>query len=357
MRINVTKTFLPPIEEYHELLEEIWDSRWVTNRGKLVRRLESELREYLAVEDLLCVNNGTIAIQLAIRALDLKGEIVTTPFSYVATTSSIVWENCVPVFADIDADTLTIDPEKIEEAISPQTCAIIATHVFGNPCDVEAIRKIAARHGLKVIYDAAHCFGVEYKGESILNWGDISTLSFHATKLFHTGEGGAVICKDPDVASRVYYMHNFGHKGPEDFQGLGINGKMSELQAAMGLALLPHLGAVMEGREVACKRYDSMLTFDGFRKQGFQKEAVSNFSYYPIIFGSQSDLLKVINRLRAKEVYPRRYFYPSLDSLPYVHCSTELKISREVSENILCLPLYHDLTPEDQELICSAVNT
>ena len=219
--INVTQTFLPPLEEYTKYLEKIWDSKWLTNRGVLIKELERNLKDFLGVENLLMVNNGTIALQIAIKALELKGEIITTPFSYVATVSSIVWENCQPVFVDIDEDYLTIDETKIEEAITEKTSAILATHVYGNPCNVEAIQKIAERYNLKVIYDAAHCFGVKYKGESILNWGDISTLSFHATKVFHTGEGGAVICNNEELAHKIFYSHNFGHNGSEEFFGLG----------------------------------------------------------------------------------------------------------------------------------------
>ncbi len=232
--INVTQTFLPPIEEYVEYLQQIWDSRWLTNRGRLIQELEVKLKDYLGIENLLIVNNGTIALQIAIKALNLKGEIITTPFSYVATVSSIVWENCEPVFVDIDKDYLTIDETKIEAAITDKTSAILATHVYGNPCNVEAIQAIAEKHNLKVIYDAAHCFGVKYKGESILNWGDVSTLSFHATKLFHTGEGGGIVCNDEQLAHKIFYHHNFGHNGPEEFFGLGVNAKLSELNAARG---------------------------------------------------------------------------------------------------------------------------
>ncbi|HUF03559.1 MAG TPA: DegT/DnrJ/EryC1/StrS family aminotransferase [Aridibacter sp.] len=356
MAINVTKTFLPPIEEYKNYLQTVWQSHWVTNRGDLVRELEEKLRKYLGVSDLLCVNNGTMAIQLAIRALELSGEIVTTPFSYVATTSSIVWENCEPVFADIDEETLTIDPNAVEEAINDKTTAILATHIFGNPCDVEAIEDIAKQHGLKVIYDAAHCFGVRYRGESILNWGDVSTLSFHATKLFHTGEGGGVVCRDPEISKRVYYMHNFGHKGPEDFQGLGINGKMSELQAAMGLAVLPHIDEVIEGRREVTERYEELLSFKNFRKPTIREGTEWNYAYYPVVFERHGDLENCVTRLNKLDIFPRRYFYPSLDSLPYVSTRSELAVSSRVADNILCLPLFHDLSDDDQRLICRTVN-
>src|SRR5688572_26446200 len=258
--INVTQTFLPPLDDYVAYLERVWESKWLTNRGQLVRELEQKLEDYLGIKNLLLLTNGTIALQIAIKALELTGEIITTPFSYVATVSSIVWENCIPVFVDIDPNYLTIDETKIEDAITERTTAILATHVYGNPCYVEAINDIATRHDLKVIYDAAHCFGVKYKGGSVLDWGDISTLSHHATKLFHTGEGGAIVCNDRELADKIFYHHNFGHSGPEAFFGLGINGKMSELNAAMGLAMLPYIDEITAKRQAVCVAYDAAFS-------------------------------------------------------------------------------------------------
>ncbi|MEX0929870.1 MAG: DegT/DnrJ/EryC1/StrS family aminotransferase, partial [Balneolales bacterium] len=226
---------MPPQQEYEACLKGIWDRGWITNNGPLVQKLEQKLKNYLRLNNILYVSNGTIALQFAIRVLGLKGEIITTPFTYIATTSSIVWENCKPVFVDIDSETLNIDPEKIEKAFTSNTKAILATHCFGNPCDVEAIDQIAKKHNVKVIYDASHCFDTRYKGKSIFLWGDISTTSFHATKLFHTVEGGAVFTKDNELLSRMSYLRNFGHDGPEKFNGLGINGKNSEMHAAMGI--------------------------------------------------------------------------------------------------------------------------
>ena len=253
--VNVTKTFLPPKEEFDKLLEKVWQSNWLTNRGFLVKDLERAIKELLNSSDLLLMTNGTLPLQIALKALDLKGDIITTPFSYVATTSSIVWEGCQPVFVDIEEDYLTINASKIEDAITENTSAIMATHVFGNPCDVEAIAAIATKHQLKVIYDAAHCFGVTYKGQSIFNYGDVSTCSFHATKLFHTGEGGALFTNDKLLMDRVFYHHNFGHHGKEAFQGLGVNAKMSELQAAMGLAVLPYFDEIMNARKSLIANY------------------------------------------------------------------------------------------------------
>jgi dTDP-4-amino-4,6-dideoxygalactose transaminase len=232
--IPVTKTFLPQMEEYQEYIQGIWNRNWLTNNGPLVNELELRLKEYLQVKHLLFLGNGTIALQIAIKALGLKGEIITTPFSYVATTSSIVWEGCTPVFVDIDEATLNIDPEKIETAITPKTSAILATHCFGNPCDIDAIQQIADRYNLKVIYDAAHCFGTKYKGRSVFDYGDISTTSFHATKIFHTIEGGAVFTQDPDLLKKMAYMRNFGHDGPERFAELGINGKIRSFTRQWG---------------------------------------------------------------------------------------------------------------------------
>ena len=230
--ILVTKPFLPPIEEYESYLKEIWQREWLTNNGPLVNDFELKLKLYLQVPHLLYLCNGTVALQIAIRALELKGDVITTPFSFIATTSSILWEGIRPVFVDIDADTLNIDPNKIEAAITPQTSAILATHVYGNPCDIDAIEAIAKKHNLKVIYDAAHCFGTKYKGKSVYSYGDVSIASFHATKLFHTVEGGAVFTNDPDLLKKMAFMRNFGFNGPEDFEYMGVNGKNSEFHAS-----------------------------------------------------------------------------------------------------------------------------
>ena len=256
--INVTNTFLPPIEEYQIFIQRAYDKNWLTNRGELVLELENKLSDYLELKEskILCLNNGTIPLQIALKLMGNGGEIITTPFSYVATTASIVWENCHPVFVDIDPVHLTIDENKIEDAITSKTKCILATHVFGNPCNVDEIEKIAKKYNLKVIYDSAHCFGVKYKGKSIFEYGDISTCSFHATKLFHTGEGGAIFCKDPGLFHQVFYSHNFGHNGPVNFFGLGINAKLSELQAAMGLAVYPYLKYIINERAKIVRFYN-----------------------------------------------------------------------------------------------------
>jgi dTDP-4-amino-4,6-dideoxygalactose transaminase len=282
MNINVTKSYLPPLEEYVGYLRGIWERGHLTNAGPLVVELEQRLKDYLGVKHCFYVNNGTIALQIAIKALKLEGEVLTTPFSYVATTSSLVWEGCSPVFVDIDPVTLCIDPAKLEAAITPRTTAIMATHVYGNPCDVEAIAAIATRHGLRVIYDAAHAFGVEYKDQSVLNYGDISTLSFHATKLFHTVEGGAIITNDDEVAHRISYMRNFGHNGPEAFWGVGVNGKSSEFHAAMGLCVLPQVDNLVRRRREISERYDRILANTAIVRPQLQPGTTRyTYSYYP----------------------------------------------------------------------------
>jgi dTDP-4-amino-4,6-dideoxygalactose transaminase len=353
--INVTQTFLPPLEEYTAYLEKIWESKWLTNRGELVQKLEERLREYLCVENLLAVNNGTIALQIAIKAYGLAGEIITTPFSYVATASSIVWENCSPVFVDIDPRFLTIDESNIDAAITNKTSAILATHVYGNPCDVEAIEEIALRNNLRVIYDAAHCFGVRYKGESVLTWGDISTLSFHATKLFHTGEGGAIVCNDAELADVVFNYHNFGHRGAEHFWGLGINGKMSEISAAMGLAVLPYIDKILDRRKCACDHYDSLLENVNLERLELRAGTEWNYSYYPVIFPSEGALLRVKSAMHNQAIYPRRYFFPSLNTLPYV-TRREMKIAEDVSRRVLCLPMSAGLSESEITTICEIIN-
>ena len=354
MDIPVTKPFLPPRKEYEELIEGVWGRNWLTNNGPLVKRLEGELENYLGVSHLNFVSNGTIALQIAIKALELKGEIITTPFSYVATTSSIVWEGCKPVFVDINPKTLNIAPELIEQSITDKTSAILATHVFGNPCDIEAIREIANRHGLKVIYDAAHCFGTKYKGRSVYNYGDISTASFHATKLFHTTEGGAVITTDSEISSRVYRMRNFGHAGPGNFEGVGINGKNSEFHAAMGLCNLKYIGEMLEKREAQWQQYQDLLKGESIRCIHTNPDATFNYSYYPIIFENEEVTLQVKEELEKQGISPRRYFYPSLCELEYVDVK-RADVSTDISKRILCLPLYHTLKKEEQNIICDLI--
>ena len=352
--IPVTRPFLPPIEEYNELIAGIFQREWLTNNGPLVNDLELKIKRHLGINHLLFVGNGTIALQLAIKALGLKGKIITTPFSYVATTSSIVWEGCEPVFVDIEPDGFNIDPSKIEAAITPNVTGIIATHCFGIPCDVHAIQKIADKHNLKVIYDAAHAFGTTLEGKSIFHFGDVSTCSFHATKVFHTIEGGAVFCKDADVHQRVQYMRNFGHDGPEKFNGVGINGKNSEFHAAMGLVNLNYLNDIFSRRKQQCTWYSSNLS----RSTDLELPDVNadgwNYSYYPVIFPSEEACILVKSKLESTEIFPRRYFFPSLNLInqwSVRSCST----SESVASRILCLPLYHNMTEVDVQVITKLI--
>lgn len=348
--IPVTKPFLPPIQDYNNYVQGIWERNWLTNNGPLVLSLEAELKKHLDLENLLFVTNGTIAIQLAIKALGLKGNIITTPFSYVATTSSIVWEGCKPIFVDIDPDTFNINPSLIEKAIDSDTTAILATHCFGNACDIEAIDLIAKRNNLKVIYDAAHCFGSTYNGKSIFGFGDISTASFHSTKLFHSIEGGGVITSDPNLLKRMAYMRNFGHDGVEKFNGVGINGKNSEFHAAMGLCNLKYIERIRDKRKEQSLYYDELLTDFDAKRIVIQSKCGFNYAYYPIVFSSEEKLLKAKSALERQDISPRRYFFPSLSHLDYVQ-NQLTPVSDSVAKRILCLPLYHTLSRENQQLI------
>ncbi|MFA9189942.1 DegT/DnrJ/EryC1/StrS family aminotransferase [Flavobacterium sp. FZUC8N2.13] len=351
--ILVTKPFLPPISDYHQYVEGIWQRNWLTNMGPLSNDLELKLKDFLKVKNLLFVTNGTIAIQMAIKALGLKGEILTTPFSFVATTSSIVWEACKPVFVDIDPLSLNMDPSKIEAAITPNTSAILATHVYGNPCDVEAIDKIAKKHNLKVIYDAAHAFGVEVAGKSIFEYGDISTCSLHATKLYHSIEGGLIITKDETLLKQLAYIRNFGFDGPEAFATLGINGKNSEFHAAMGLTNLTFIDSISEKRKLLSERYNEKLKALKAVQPKWHQNSRNNYAYYPLVFESEALMLKCYNFLQTHEVFTRRYFYPSLSkSLPYVE-EQSLPETENISSRVLCLPLYYDLSIEEVDLICN----
>lgn len=353
--IPVTKPFLPPQEEYQKYLDGIWKRQWLTNMGPLASQLEMELKTHLNVSHLLFVTNGTVAIQMAIKALEITGEIITTPFSFVATTSSIVWEGCTPVFVDIDKDSLCIDPKKIEAAITEKTQAILATHVYGNPCDVVAIEAIAKKHGLKVIYDAAHAFGVQVNGKSIFEYGDISTCSLHATKLYHSVEGGLLITKDADLLKKLAYIRNFGISGFDTFAELGINGKNSEFHAAMGLANLKYANSIHLKRQKLCAVYDKWLKGLHATKPKWHAQSKENYAYYVVILESEELLLKLKTALDNYEISTRRYFYPSLASaLPYLE-PRELPITDDVAKRVLCLPLYYDLTEEEVEYICRTI--
>lgn len=353
--IPVTKPFLPPIQEYEELLRGIWKREWLTNMGPLSSQLEIVLKNYLNVSHLLYVNNGTIALQMAIKALGIKDEVITTPFSFVATTSSLVWEGCTPVFVDIDQESLCIDINKIEEAITDSTTAILATHVYGNPCDVIEIDRIAEKYDLKVIYDAAHAFGVEINGKSIFEYGDISICSLHATKLYHSIEGGLLITKHTELLAKLAKIRNFGISGFDSFSELGINGKNSELHAAMGLINIKYISSILEKRKIITEHYDKKL--DGFKamKPHWRSFSTKNYAYYPLVFESEELLMSVKLKLDAKEIFARRYFYPSLAcALPYLP-SKEMKVADDISRRVLCLPIYFDLSLEDVDYIANVM--
>lgn len=348
--IAYTKPFLPPKEEFEAFLNGIWQRNWLTNNGPLVNELELQLKDYLGLPHLLYVNNGTIALQIAIRALELKGEVITTPFSYVATTSAAVWEGLSPVFVDIDPNTLNIDPNKIEAAVTDQTSAILATHVYGNPCDIDAIQQIADKYNLKVIYDGAHCFGTQYHHQSVFGYGDISTTSFHATKLFHTVEGGAVFTKSPALLRKMALLRNFGHTGLNSFEGVGINGKNSEFHAAMGLANLKYVDTILATRKNQWLYYQEILKNLKVGRQTSLEGATINYAYYPILFSNEKELLEYSETLTNHQIYPRRYFSPSLNRLDYVSFQA-MPISEDICSRIICLPLYHELSKELQRLI------
>lgn len=352
--INVTKTFLPKKEKLLPYIDEIYKNNWVTNYGPLVQRLEKRLAEYLGVKNIVLVANGTVALEIAYRTLGIKGFVVTTPFSFVATTSSLVTNGLLPIFADINPNTFNIDPDTIEEVITPNTSAILGVHVFGNACEVEKIDTIAEKYNLNVIYDAAHAFGVKYKGESILNYGDISTLSFHATKLFHTIEGGALIINDDSLVEKARYLINFGIENPESIPELGTNAKMNEFEAAMGLCVLDEIEEIHQKRKMAFNTYVKELqNFVQFQEQN--TNASENYSYFPIVLKDEDQLKNVQSALNKQHIFPRRYFYPSLDTLNYIEPKQEMPISRNISQRILCLPLYSELTPEEQNMIITII--
>lgn len=353
MSIYVTKSFIPPIEEYEKYIERIYASGVLTNQGPCLQELEEKIQSFLNVRNFHYVTNGTVALQLALAALNINdGEVITTPFSYVATISSILWQRCKPVFVDIEPNNFTIDFNKIESAITPQTKAIMPVHVFGYACDVDKIQEIADKHHLKVIYDGAHAFAAKYKGKSLLSYGDITTCSFHATKLFHTVEGGACIVKDFSVSEKLELQKRFGHHY-EEHKMLGINAKQSEFHAAMGLANFPYIDKIIAERKRVSDLYDAELM--GLVKRPTAQEGLDyNYAYYPVVFESEEQLLKIFDALKAQNIFPRRYFWPSLNTLSYVE-SNSCPISEDISKKIACLPLYPDLTNEEVSKICEII--
>lgn len=350
--IAVTKTYLPNFDVYSKTLKRAWDKAWLTNNGELVQELEQKLKDYLRIDNLLFTSNGTIVLQMALKALNITKEVITTPFSYVATTNSILWEGCKPVFVDINEKTFCIDATKIEAAITSETQAILATHVYGIPCDVEMIENIATKYNLKVIYDAAHAFGCIYKGKSLLSFGDISTCSFHATKIFHTVEGGCITTNDKEIAKKLHLYRQFGHVF-DDYYSVGINGKNSEFHAAMGLCVLPDLPKIIMKRKLIVALYDKNLNQFVTRPQ-LNNDFLYNYSYYPICFKNEEQLIKVMEKLKENNIAGRRYFFPSLNTLPFINYQS-CEISENISRRVLCLPLYFDLPLEDVKRISNLI--
>ena len=340
--IFVTRAFMPPMEEYMALMQGVWDRGHVTNNGPLQQQFEQALAERFGLAHPLFVVNGTIALNMAIRALDLKGEIITTAFTHPVTTICISYEGCTPVFVDIDPRTFGIDTAAIEARITPRTSAIMATHVYGIPCDVAGIQRIAARHGLKVIYDGAHAFGTRYDGASILNQGDVSTTSYHATKIFHTVEGGSVHATDPAIYQRLRLLRTMGQNG-ESFFIPGLNCKNSEMHAAMGVANLPYYDAILGQRRHQWRRYAEKLAEARVELAQVADPDNYNHSYFPVVFRSEEVLLEVRAALERANIFPRRYFHPAVTELPYIARTGECPVAERIAHSVLCLPLYHGL--------------
>lgn len=360
-KIFITRPYLPPLDEFVKSLEEIWESKWLTNIGKFHREFEAGLCDHLGVKYISLFANGTLALITALQVLRITGEVITTPFSFVATTHALHWNGIKPVFCDIEPEFCNLDPEKIEAAITPKTAAILPVHVYGNPCRVERIAEIADTYGLKVIYDACHAFGVRLKGNSILNYGDLSILSFHATKVFTTFEGGAIVCQDEKTKKRIDYLKNFGFAGETTVVGPGINAKMNEFQAALGLLQLKYIDEAIEKRKRIAELYRSHLgNIKGIKIFKDIEGVRHNYSYLPILidqkeFGKSRD--EVYEDLKKYNIYTRRYFYPLISQFPTYKglpsaAEDNLPIAEKITKQILCLPVYPDLELETVEDVC-----
>lgn len=351
--IAVTCAVMPPLAEYESYLADIWARSHLTNNGPLVQELEKNLGDFLDNTRVELTANGTVALQLAMRALRLTGEVITTPFSYVATTSAILWERCQPVFVDIEPNTFCLDASKIEAAITPRTQAILATHVYGFPCDVLKIEEIAQRHGLKVIYDGAHAFGTRVHGRSLLTYGDLTACSFHATKLFHTGEGGALVTHDPELARAIWLLKSHGHVGDTHLLP-GTNGKMSELHAAMGLCLLPRVPALIEARAALHQLYQAELAGLPLRYPVLPADTEYNYAYFPVVLPDEETAVRLQAALATQGVGTRRYFFPTLNALPY-HTGAPCPVAEDIAGRVLCLPFYAQLLPDQVQLVARLV--
>lgn len=355
-QITVTSPLLPDLEEFHALLKEIWDSKWVTNNGSFHKQLEKELAEYLKVPYISLFTNGTLPLLTALQALRITGEVITTPYSFVATTHSIWWNGCKPVFVDVDPATGNIDPDKIEAAITNKTTAIMPVHVYGKPCDTKRIKEIADKYGLKVIYDAAHAFGVEVNGESVLTAGDMSTLSFHATKVYNTLEGGALVMHDAETKKRVDYLKNFGFAGEIEVVAPGINSKVDEVRAAYGILNLRQVDAAIEARhQVAVKYREALRPVEGITFMDDMPGVKYNYSYFPIFidaekYGMTRD--ELYEKMRGHNVLGRRYFYPLISTFSTYRglesaAPKNLPNAHKMADSVICLPMHHELSAED----------
>lgn len=362
-KIFVTQPYLPPLEEFMPYLERIWNSKVLTNGGPFHQELERELAKHLGVAELALFTNGTVALVTALQALRITGEVITTPFSFVATSHALHWNGIKPVFADIDPQTLNLDPKRIEAAITPQTTAILAVHCYGHPCDTKAIQQIADTYNLRVIYDAAHAFGVEDEGGSILRHGDMSILSLHATKVFNTFEGGAVICPDQKTKTRIDHLKNFGHAGETNVVAPGINGKMSEFNAALGMLQLKYIGQALSRRGEIDRRYrEGLAGVKGIRCVGLSGETVPNFSYFPILVEADFPISRdeLNDRLRESGIFARRYFYPLISEFSMYRGLASanrdnLPVATHMSRQVLCLPIYPDLGHDSVDAIINFI--
>jgi dTDP-4-amino-4,6-dideoxygalactose transaminase len=355
--VYVTQPSLAPLNEYTELLKGVWERGILTHNGPLVQQFEKELCTRLGIENIVAVSNGTIAIQMAIRALQLRGEIITTPFTWIATVSAIKWEGCTPVFCDIDEETLNINPVKIEPLITDRTVAIMPVHVFGNPCDVEAIDIIAKKHDLKIIYDAAHAVGSLYYEKSLLEFGDISAASFHATKLLNTAEGGGCISNDLNLHEKLKRIRFFGHDENKDVVEDGFNGKMTEIHAALGLANLKYFDDVRADRKKKYMYYKDKLSSLPFLRFQRVKAGEPNYSYFPVIFDTEERLLRTEFQLNRHSIYPRRYFYPSVNTYHKILPVVPVPVSEDTARRILCLPLFFNLQLDTIDEIVRIIKT
>lgn len=358
--IPVTRTFLPSLDKYQRYTAEIFGRGHITNHGPLKNELESILREYFNVKHFFLVTNGTIGLQIAIKAANLQGEVITTPFSYIATTSSLFWEGGTPVFADILPDEYNINPEAITKLISPETSGILATHVFGNPCRINELQELAAKNGLKLIFDAAHTFGAKWNDSHLMQFGDISVISFHATKLFHTVQGGGIATNDDELAEKIRQMKNCGHDRFTNISGPGINAECSEFQAAMGLCVLPEVDNIMYQRSLVIDNYKNQLASlgDSIKFQRFNPSLTqANHAYFSVKFQTIEIREKVITALNSKDVFPRRYFSPSLNKLNYISGNQSCPVSEDLASTILCLPLFVGLSGEEVTMICDTIKS